>query len=157
MALAERNREHGNHDSGVETGMNDIVKSHNLEDIMRTMPQLNVETFHYFADGMYARVVPRPAGAVIVGKVHKREHFYICTKGMVHVYMDNSVKTLSAGDVVVSKPGTKRVVVAVVDSICMTVHRTKKHNLDKIEKQLIEPDPKALFDAANKLKVKELT
>ena len=101
---------------------------------------------------MYARVLKRPAGTVIVGKVHKREHFYIVTKGQVQVYMDNEVKTLSAGDVIVSKPGTKRVVVAVVDSICMTVHRTKKRNLEKIEQQLIEPDARALFNAENKLK-----
>lgn len=133
--------------------MNDLVKIHHLEDIMRTMPQAELKTDHYFADGMYARVVHRPAGTVIVGKVHKREHFYICTKGMVHVYMDNEIKTISAGDVIVSKPGTKRVVVAVMDSICMTVHRTKKRNLDKIEAQLIEPDTKALFDASNKLKL----
>lgn len=132
--------------------MNDLVKIHNLEDIMRTMPQVELKTDHYFADGMYARVLHRPAGTVIVGKVHKREHFYICTKGMVHVYMENEVKTISAGDVIVSKPGTKRVVVAVEDSICMTVHMTKKRNLDKIEKQLIEPDTKALFDASNELK-----
>lgn len=128
-----------------------------LEATMREMPQVELETFHYWADGMYARVVPRSAGTVIVGKIHKREHFYICTKGKVQVYMENEVKTLEAGTVVVSKPGTKRAVVALEDSICMTVHRTNKRNLEKIEKELIYPDTQALFDASNNLRLKELT
>ena len=139
--------------------MNDLVhdKVRRLENAVRLMPQVELPTEHYFADGMYARVLPRPKGTVLVGKVHKREHFYICTKGKVQVFMNNEVKTLEAGAVVVSKPGTKRAVFALEDSICMTVHRTKKRNIANIEKQLIEPDPKSLFDAWNKLKVKELT
>jgi hypothetical protein len=122
-----------------------------LENIMRTMPQMELQTDHYFADGMYARVLFRPAGTLIVGKVHKKEHFYIVAKGCVQI----GKEVLHAGTVLVSQPGTKRAVLALEDSICLTVHRTKKRNLDKIEKQMVEPDKLALFDASNKLK--ELT
>lgn len=120
----------------------------NLENIVRTMPQLELQTDHYFADGMYCRVVARPKGALIVGKIHKREHLYIVAKGKVQV----GETVYEAGSIVVSQPGTKRAVYALEDSICLTVHRTKKRNLDKIEKQLIEPDDRALFNAQNKLK-----
>lgn len=130
--------------------MNDIVK---LQQIMSTMPQLELQTDHYWADGMYCRVVARPKGAVIVGKVHKREHFYIVAKGCVQIEKE----VYPAGTVLVSQPGTKRAVFALEDSICLTVHRTKKRNLEAIERQLVEPDPLALFDAGNRLKVKELT
>ena len=123
-----------------------------LQKHMLAMPQTELETFHYFADGMYARVVPRLAGTLIVGKVHRREHFYIVTKGSVQVVTDEGTRVYSAGDVVVSRPGTKRAVLALEDSICMTVHRTNKHNLDKIEKELIVPDKTALFDSANKVR-----
>jgi hypothetical protein len=126
---------------------------HELEDIMRTMPQIELQTDHYFADGMYARVLFRPAGTLIVGKVHKKEHFYIIAKGCVQV----GKEVYKAGTVIVSSPGTKRAVLALEDSICMTIHRTKKRKLEHIERQLIEPDKLALFDASNKLKVKELT
>jgi len=134
----------------MELQRNSILE---LENIMRTMPQVELRTDHYFADGMYARVLSRPAGTLIVGKVHKREHFYIIAKGKVMV----GKEVYEAGTVIVSKPGTKRAVLALEDSVCLTVHRTKKRNLDKIEKQLIEPDSTALFDARNKLKAKELT
>ena len=62
------------------------------------------------------------------------------------------MRRLQAGDVIESKPGTKRVTMAVVDSIGMTVHKTDKTDLDEIEAELIEPDETALFDARNQLK-----
>ncbi len=129
--------------------MNDKVWR--LQAELSSMPQIELETSHFFADGMYARVVKRPFGALIVGKVHKKEHFYIITKGKVAVFSEGEVKTYEAGEVVVSKPGTKRAVFALEDSICMTVHRTDKTDLEEIERELLEEDQTALFDANNKL------
>jgi len=63
---------------------------------------------------------------------------------------------LYPGDVICSKPGTKRVTLAVTDAIGITFHKTNKTNLDKIEKELIEPDELALFDSSNNLKAKAL-
>jgi quercetin dioxygenase-like cupin family protein len=122
-----------------------------LEAEMRNMPQIELETLHHYADGMYARVVLRPAGVTIVGKVHKKEHFYIVAKGCVRVTTDDGVKDLPAGSVLVSKPGTKRAVFALEDSICLTVHRTDKTDPAQIEAELIEPDEAALFNSSNKL------
>lgn len=121
----------------------------NLEAQMRDMPQVELETSHYWADGMYARVLTIPAGTLIVGKVHKKSHFYIVAKGKVQVGLD----IYEASSVIVSRPGAKRAIYALEDSIFMTIHRTKKRNLDRIEAQLIEPDNKALFTAENKLKL----
>ena len=68
-------------------------------------------------------------------------------------WSETGIRRLQAGDVIESKPGTKRVTMAVVDSIGMTVHKTDKTDLDEIEAELIEPDETALFDATNKLKL----
>jgi hypothetical protein len=35
-----------------------------------------MQTEHYFHAGMYARKLTRPAGTLIVGKVHKKDHFF---------------------------------------------------------------------------------
>jgi mannose-6-phosphate isomerase-like protein (cupin superfamily) len=127
-----------------------------LQAVMATMPQFEPETEHYFADGMYCRVVARPAGAVIVGKTHKREHFYMVVQGAVAVVQDGAEeKVYRAPAIIVSKPGTKRAVVALEDSVCLTVHRTNETDLAKIEAELIEHDPTALFGPDNKLKVLE--
>ena len=123
-----------------------------LQRAISGLPQVELPTEHLFADGMYARILPRPAGTLIVGKIHKKEHFYLVTKGRVRVTTDDGVKELSAPAVLVSSPGTKRAVYALEDSVCMTVHRVESHDLDEIEAELIEPESVALFDAHNKLK-----
>lgn len=130
-------------------------KVNRLQAEMLKFEQVELPTDHYFADGMYARVIARHAGVLIVGKVHKREHFYIVTKGRIQVTTDDGVREIAAPAVIVSKPGTKRAVLAMEDSVCMTVHRTDKTDLDEIEAELIEPDGTALFDAYNR--PKELT
>jgi hypothetical protein len=137
--------------------MNELAKSMRskveaLQQSMLGMPQAELRTDHYFADGMYARVLARSAGTLIVGKVHLKEHLYIIAKGRIQVTTDEGVIERSAGDVVVSKPGTKRAVLALEDSICLTVHRTDSTDLDEIEAELIEPDLTALFNSDNHTK-----
>jgi quercetin dioxygenase-like cupin family protein len=105
---------------------------------------------------MYCRKLTRPAGTLIVGKVHKKDHFFMCAQGEIRAWSEKGMVTLKAGDVICSKAGTKRVTLALTDAIGITFHKTNKTNLDKIEKELIEPDETALFDAANKLKARAL-
>lgn len=125
-----------------------------LQSAMTEMPQAELQTEHYFSDsGMYCRKLFRKAGTLIVGKVHKADHFFICAKGEIIAWTENGMKHLYPGDVVESKPGTKRVTLAVTDAIGITVHKTDKTNLDEIESELIEPDEKALFDSKNVLKM----
>jgi quercetin dioxygenase-like cupin family protein len=123
-----------------------------LQAEMVKMPQAELMTEHHFSPGMYMRKVFRPAGTVIVGKVHKEPHFFLCAMGEIVAWTENGMVTLRAGDVVESKPGTKRVTMAVTDSIGITIHRTDKTDLDEIEVELIEPDTTALFDARNDVK-----
>lgn len=127
-----------------------------LQSEMAKMPQPELETEHYFSGGMYCRKLIRPAGTLIVGKVHKKDHFFMCAKGQIIAWSEKGMVTLNAGDVLCSKAGTKRVTLAVTDAIGITFHKTSKTNLDKIEKELIEPDELALYDSANKLKVQAL-
>jgi len=123
-----------------------------LQREMAVMPQAQLETEHYFSGGMYCRKLTRPSGTLIVGKVHKKDHFFLCAKGEIIAWSEGGMKHLYAGDVICSKPGTKRVTLAVTDAIGITFHKTNKTNLDKIEKELIEPDELALFDSSNQLK-----
>ena len=123
-----------------------------LQAEMVKMPQAELVTEHFFSPGMYCRRVYRPAGTLIVGKVHKEPHFFMCAKGEIIAWTEVGMRKLQAGDVIESKPGTKRVTLAVTDAIGITIHRTDKTDLDEIEAELIEPDDAALFDSSNKLK-----
>ena len=123
-----------------------------LQSEMALMPQAELTTEHHFSPGMYMRKVFRPVGTLIVGKVHKEPHFFLCAKGEIIAWTESGMKRLQAGDVVESKPGTKRVTLAVTDAIGITIHRTDKTDLDEIEAELIESDTTALFDANNDIK-----
>lgn len=123
-----------------------------LQAEMATMPQAELQTEHFFSPGMYCRRVFRPAGTLIVGKIHKEPHFFLCAMGEIIAWTETGMRKLQAGDVVECKPGTKRVTLAVTDAIGITIHKTEKTDLDEIETELIEPDDSALFDSTNKLK-----
>ena len=125
-----------------------------LQAEMSTMPQVELDTTHEFSDGMYCRKLFRKAGTLIVGKVHKKDHLFLCALGEIIAWTENGMKVLKAGDVVSSKAGTKRVTLALTDAIGITVHRTDKTDLDEIEAELIEPDTAALFDSSNLLKLR---
>jgi hypothetical protein len=127
-----------------------------LQAAMSRMPQINLPTQHYWADGMYCRVLPRLAGTLIVGKVHKREHIYIVCSGTVRVVGNGEARTITGPAIIVSSPGTKRAVLALTDATCLTVHRTDLKDLDAIERELLEEDPQALFDSRNEHKLELL-
>ena len=133
----------------------ELVNREQIERLQAEMikyPQAELQTEHFFSPGMYCRRVYRPAGTLIVGKVHKEPHFFLCAKGEIIAWTESGMKRLQAGDVVESKPGTKRVTLAVTDAIGITIHKTDKTDLDEIEAELIEPDTTALFDANNEIK-----
>lgn len=116
------------------------------------MPQAELTTEHYFSGGMYCRKVFRPAGTLIVGKVHLKDHFFLCAAGEIIAWTETGMRRLGPGDIVESKPGTKRVTLALTDAIGITIHKTEHTDLAQIEAELIEPDETALFDAHNNLK-----
>lgn len=140
----------------VENHVPTLAEIERLQYEMMQMPQAELQTEHYFSGGMYCRKLMRPAGTLIVGKVHKKDHFFLCAKGQIIAWSENGMVTMNEGDVIASKAGTKRVTLAVTDAIGITFHKTNKTNLEKIEKELIEPDELALFDSSNKLKATAL-
>ncbi len=121
-----------------------------LQVAMSGMPQTEVETTHHFSGGMYCRKVFRKAGTLIVGKVHKQDHLFVCCAGEIMAWTESGMKTLRPGDVIESKAGTKRATLALTDAIGMTVHKTDMTDPAEIEKEIIEPDSTALFDFDNR-------
>jgi len=124
-----------------------------LQDEMVKMPQVeDMITEHYFNGGMYCRKLTRKAGTLIVGRTYKTDHFYMCVSGEIIAWSENGMVTLKAGDIIESKAGTKRVTLAVKDSIGITVHKTDKTDFDELEAELIEPEAGSMYNFDNSLK-----
>lgn len=103
---------------------------------------------------MYCREVIRQAGTLVVGAVHKKEHFYVVVSGTVSITDGNSeAKEITGPRILVSQPGTKRAVYAHTDAVCLTIHRTEKTDLAEVEAELVEEDPTSYYLTGNTLKV----
>jgi len=70
-----------------------------LQAEMVKAPQADLKTEHYFSGGMYCRKLSRPAGTLIVGKVHKQDHFFMCAVGEIIAWSEKGMVTLRAGDI----------------------------------------------------------
>lgn len=129
-----------------------IDQIRHLQAEMSKLPQVELPTDHFFANGMYARRLFLPAGTALVGKAHKHEHFFMLMYGDLSVASPEGTQRVSPGAIFCSGPGAKRAGFAHTDCMVVTVHRTESQDLDAIEAEIIEPEPEALFDSSNHLK-----
>ena len=111
-----------------------------VEKQVSEMPEVDTPTFHHFAKGSYAREFHLPAGAVVVGKIHKHEHPVVLSAGTVTVADEFGHETFSAPRTWISKAGVKRLVYAHEDAVFTTFHVTDSTDLEEIEKEVIAKD-----------------
>ena len=127
-----------------------------LQKEISQLPQYEPPTEHIFHGGMYCRQVWCPAGCLIVGKVHKKEHFFMVVSGTVRVTTDDGVHTLTGPFLLCCKPGTKRAVYAITDALFMTIHRVESDTVEDVESELVEHDSNSMFTIGNKVKNLEI-
>jgi mannose-6-phosphate isomerase-like protein (cupin superfamily) len=130
-----------------------------LQEAISKLPQARVLTEHRFADGMYLREYTQFPDMLVVSKIHKRENFFIVTRGRAWVAQNDALIEIKAGDIMVTKPGTKRAVLTKLEEVTIvTVHRVgRERNLEVIEKRLTEYEEPSLFDVRNNPKPGVLT
>jgi len=132
-------------------------KVESLQQELSKLPQYEPETKHYFHGGMYCREVFRHAGVLVVGAVHKKEHFYLIVSGTVAITDgEGNVQEFTGPHLFSSKPGTKRAVYALTDAVCMTFHATEATTVEEAEATLVEADASTMYSLGNKVKVQEL-
>jgi hypothetical protein len=130
--------------------MIDKVKALQVE--VSKLPQYEPETEHYFHGGMYCRKVFRHAGVLVVGAVHKKEHFYLIVSGTVAITTDDGVQEVTGPHLFSSKPGTKRAVYAMTDALCMTFHAIEAKTVEEAEAELVEAEPDNMYSSGNQIK-----
>jgi len=129
-----------------------VSKVQTLQNVISKMPQYEPETKHTFHAGMYCREVWRPAGVLVVGKIHKKEHFYLIVSGTVAITTDDGVQEVTGPHLFSSKPGTKRAVYAVTDALCMTFHAIEAKTVEEAEAELVEAEPNSMYSLGNQVK-----
>lgn len=105
------------------------------------LPQADCPLKHYFAPGVYLREIFMPAGLIVIGKIHKTEHFNLIEKGSCSIiHADGTTERLIAPCTFVSKAGVQKVLYIHEDCIWRTIHVTNERDLERLEAELIEPD-----------------
>lgn len=136
------------------TSMLDKVQA--LQAEVSKLPQYEPETKHYFHGGMYCREVFRHAKVLVVGAVHKKEHFYLIVSGTVAITTDDGVQEVTGPHLFSSKPGTKRAVYSVTDALCMTFHAIEAKTVEEAEAELVEAEPNSMYSLGNQVKHQQL-
>jgi hypothetical protein len=103
------------------------------------LKQTQCPVVHRFAPGVYLREIHMPADTIVIGKVHKTEHFNVLIKGAcLIVHDDGSREELRAPMTFVSKAGVQKVLYITEDMIWQTIHVTPETDMAKLESEIVE-------------------
>lgn len=120
--------------------MSDIALSNDrvsqLEAMVLTAPQVDLQTQHKLSGGMYARTIFIPAGTVLTGATHKRDHINVMV-GDITVSTDEGMRRLIGFNVLETKAGMKRCGFAHADTQWTTISRTDLVVIEDIEDELV--------------------
>lgn len=127
-----------------------------LENQLRDLPQIETELTHYTANpgteaGVYARELKIPKGALIIGKIHKKETINVISSGEVSVVSQDGCVRVKAPYTFVSTPGAKRVIYAHEDTTWTCFHATGSTDLTEIENEFIAKDYCDVLESTERL------
>ncbi len=118
-----------------------------LEDACRDLPQIETVLRHHFAPGLYVREAVLPAGSLVIGKIHRHQHFVQLVSGTATIVTEHGAQTYTGPALWTSEPGAKRVVFSHTETTFLTFHPSDETDLDKLEDTIIAPSYEALeFD-----------
>jgi hypothetical protein len=94
---------------------------------------------HTFADGIYVRQMDMKAGSVVIGAIHNHLHVWFLLTGHLAVATEDSIEEFVAPCYVLAKPGSKRVIYAIEESIFVNVHKNPKNikDIKKLEDEIV--------------------
>lgn len=103
---------------------------------MLARPQVSIGVCHLFGPNTYMRELTIPAGALVVGRVHREAHDCILWRGVLTIYGADEVSTqLRAPLEFRAEPGRK-IVHADEDVVFVCVFRTAERDVETLEEQI---------------------
>lgn len=119
--------------------------------LVANFPRAEFPVENHFVPGLYRRTTTLPAGTAMVSMEHKTEHFFVILSGEVRVSSGNEGSVTYIGPCMgVTKPGTRRILHAVTETIWATFHVTEETDVAKIAEQILEPHVNPLIPEKSK-------
>ena len=102
------------------------------------MPQVDCQTKHYFGPSLYIREVTMPAGSVVIGKPHRKEHMCVMLQGrMIIVDAEGKQKELVAPMTFVGGAGRK-VAYILETTVFQNILATDETDIEVLENMLVD-------------------
>ena len=114
-----------------------IEKVRKLEDAIRGLPQVCIETDHVIHGGMYARTVTLPAGAVITGALIKVPTILIVS-GHVRVFLDDEAVDIHGYKVLAASAIRKQAFLVFEDTVLTMIFTTDAETVEACEDQFTD-------------------
>lgn len=118
----------------------------NFEAINLRRPQLDLQTQHHLANGIYARTIFIPKDCALTGAANKHEHLNIYD-GDITVWTEAGEQRITGRGLLVGHPGSKRAGFAHADTWWTTIHATSLTDIAEIEAEMT--------DEANQLQTRQ--
>lgn len=105
------------------------------------MQPVEIELTHRFTPGLCSREMRAPEAAWLATKIHKTEHQWVLSSGIVAVYTSGKelVEVVEAPAHGITVPGTRRLFLTLTPAVWTTFHPTTETDVAKLEALLIEP------------------
>ena len=128
-----------------------------MQEKLAKLPQVDMPLTHRFTPGLYVREIFMPKGTLVISKIHKTEHPFVCLKGHAAVWIEGvGVQQIQAGHIGITKPGTRRILWMHEDTVWVTFHPTEKTDLKEIEDDVIYDPAKDTITEIDARAMKEL-
>lgn len=128
-----------NHPADILMKSPSVDRIREFQEAVKQLPQVEPPVEHFHAEGLYGRPMYMKAGETVVGATHAKQHLCI-VMGHCVVVDGHDRKELMGWNVFVSEPGAKRAIVALADTVWMTVHATDLTDVSDIEREVLKPE-----------------
>lgn len=112
------------------------------EGAVRLCDEVDLRTEHVFTPKLYTRIIFMPAGTFATSKIHKTTHPFVVMEGKCLVY--NALKPNKPAEEIkapyfgVTKPGARRAIMVLEDTVWITFHSTEKTTVEEVEEEIIK-------------------
>lgn len=115
-------------------------------EMLATGQKVEFPVEHRFVPGVYCRTTTLPKDTLLTSMEHKTEHFFVILKGEVHVSSSTEGSVVYKGPCIgITRPGTRRVIHAVEETVWSTFHVTDETNIDRIAALILSPHSNPLI------------
>jgi hypothetical protein len=123
--------------------LKELERIERMEDLLLQLPQIEIPTFHYFSEGLYAREIHAPRDAVIIGHEHRHECMNVMRQGRVWTVTNGVLMEIMPPFMGRSGARTRKASIVIEDMIWTTIHPNPDNetDIDKLEERYLIKSP----------------